>query len=205
MTERSPGPRPEYRTRLSLLERVKDRDQQAWEDLVYIYTPLVLHVCRRWHVEGPDADDVLQEVFGAVSAGIGQFRRDDEGDSRRTFRNWLGRIIRNKLTDFFRRRNRLPEALGDTAILTRPHLADGDGLPEEEPSAEALHLVCRRALELIRGEFEEKTWQAFWRTSVDSQPSGAVAAELKMTAVAVRKAKSRVLHRLKEQMGDVLD
>ena len=27
-----------------------------------------------------------------------------------------------------------------------------------------------RAVELVRGEFEERTWQAFWRVAVDGRP-----------------------------------
>ena len=43
------------------------------------------------------------------------------------------------------------------------------------------------------------------RTTVDEQPSTAVAAELGMTANAVRMAKSRVLRRLREELGDLVE
>jgi RNA polymerase sigma-70 factor (ECF subfamily) len=51
-------------------------------------------------------------------------------------------------------------------------------------------------------EFEERTWQAFWRTAVDGRSAADVGAELGMTPGAVRVAKSRVLHRLREELGD---
>src|SRR5262249_41472376 len=62
-------------TSLSLLGRVKADDQQAWQHLVGLYTPLVCHWCARWQVTGADADDVVQEVFLAVAAGIQKFQR----------------------------------------------------------------------------------------------------------------------------------
>ena len=65
--------------------------------------------------------------------------------------------------------------------------------------------MCHRALELLRGEFAAQTWQAFWRTAVDGQSAPAIAAELNMSPAAVRKAKSRVLHRLKEELGELAD
>jgi len=37
-------------TSLSLLDRVKADDQQAWQHLVGLYTPLVWHWCARWQV-----------------------------------------------------------------------------------------------------------------------------------------------------------
>src|SRR5262249_7352161 len=45
-------------TSLSLLDRVKADDPQAWQRLVGLYTPLVCHWCARWQVTGTDADDV---------------------------------------------------------------------------------------------------------------------------------------------------
>ena len=60
-----------------------------------------------------------------------------------------------------------------------------------------------RALGLIREEFEERTWAAFWRTAVEGRAAKDVGAELSMTPGAVRVAKSRVLHRLREELGDL--
>ena len=53
--------------------------------------------------------------------------------------------------------------------------------------------------------FEANTWGAFWRTAIDDIRATEVAEELGMTAVAVRKAKSRVLHKLKDEFGYLLE
>jgi RNA polymerase sigma-70 factor (ECF subfamily) len=55
----------------------------------------------------------------------------------------------------------------------------------------------------VRGEFEPRTWQAFWKTAVDGRPVKDVADELGMSPGAVRVAKSRVLHRLRDELGDL--
>jgi RNA polymerase sigma-70 factor (ECF subfamily) len=62
--------------------------------------------------------------------------------------------------------------------------------------------LLRRGLELIRGEFEPRTWQAFWLTAVEGRSPKDVAHELGMSDGAVRVAKSRVLHRLRTELGD---
>jgi RNA polymerase sigma-70 factor (ECF subfamily) len=63
--------------------------------------------------------------------------------------------------------------------------------------------MLRQTLERIRPEFEPRTWQAFWRTTVDDLSSSEVAAELAMTPGAIRKAKARILGRLRAELGDV--
>ena len=67
-----------------------------------------------------------------------------------------------------------------------------------------MHQVLRRVLETIRGEFEPRTWQAFWLVQVDGKGTDEVGAVLAMTPAAVRKAKRRVLVRLRQELGDLL-
>src|SRR5262245_59054250 len=52
--------------------------------------------------------------------------------------------------------------------------------------------------------FEERTWQAFWRAAVDGQAPAVIAEDLDVTPAAVRKARSRVLHRLRQEVGDLI-
>jgi RNA polymerase sigma-70 factor (ECF subfamily) len=79
-----------------------------------------------------------------------------------------------------------------------------DPTSADEEEAEA-GLVYRRAVELIRSEFEPRTWDAFWRSVIDGRPTDEVAAALGVSAAAVRKARSRVLHRLREHLGDLIE
>jgi RNA polymerase sigma-70 factor (ECF subfamily) len=64
--------------------------------------------------------------------------------------------------------------------------------------------LYRRALELVRAEFEPRTWELFWLTAVEGRPPVDVAAERGLTPAAVRQAKSRVLRRLREEVGDLI-
>jgi RNA polymerase sigma-70 factor (ECF subfamily) len=194
-------PPPSSATSPSLLERARADDAAAWDRLVALYAPLVLHWCRRHELQEQDAADVFQEVFQAVATHLGRFRKEQAGD---TFRGWLRTITRNKVHDHFRRLGREPGGVGGTDAQRR--LAQLPAAAPEEDSADdeqAERDLLHRGLELIRAEFEEKTWQAFWRTAVDSQSAADVAAELGMSPGAVRVAKCRVLQRLREELGDL--
>ena len=68
-------------TSLSLLERIKNGDHSGWQRVVELYSPLCSYWCRRWGIEGADADDVLQEVFRSAAESIATFHRECEGDS----------------------------------------------------------------------------------------------------------------------------
>jgi RNA polymerase sigma-70 factor (ECF subfamily) len=186
---------------MTLLERARANDSAAWERLLHLYRPLVLHWCLRSGVSGADADDVIQEVFAAVVSGLDRFRREQAGD---TFRGWLRGITRNKLLHHQERRRSQPIAQGGTDANLRMQEQPTPPLDSPDPPEEERELY-RRALELLRDEFEPAHWQAFWRTAVDGLTATAVAAELGINPAAVRQAKSRVLRRLREEMGDVLD
>jgi RNA polymerase sigma-70 factor (ECF subfamily) len=170
--------------------------------LVTLYAPLVFHWCRRRELQEQDVADVFQEVFLAVATHLDRFRKQQPGD---TFRGWLHTITANKIHDHYRRRGQEPGGVGGTDAQLR--LAQFPAPPdaEEDSAAEgqAEGGLFQRALQRIRAEFEERTWQAFWGTAVEGRRTGDVAEELGMSPGAVRVAKSRVLHRLRDELGDL--
>ena len=81
---------------------------------------------------------------------------------------------------------------------------DPISLEEDEAEQSIVHQVLHRTLDTIRGEFEERTWHAFWQVQIEGKSTSDVGAKLGMTAAAVRKAKLRVLARLRQEMGELL-
>ena len=191
-------------TSSSLLARVKARDQAGWQRLVRLYGPLVAFWIRRTGLQAVDAHDVFQEVFAAVARGIGQFHTDLPGDS---FRGWLRTVTRSKVADHHRRAADQPAAIGGSdahrqfqEIVAPSEVSEAIGDGDERDALKALRL---RALDLVRAEFESRSWTAFWRVEIDRQAARDVAEELGMTPAAVRMAKSRVLRRVREELGDL--
>ncbi|MBI2825096.1 MAG: sigma-70 family RNA polymerase sigma factor [Planctomycetia bacterium] len=189
-------------TSRSLLADARRADPTAWERMVRLYAPLVASWCRRWGVAEQDIADVLQDVFSSVAGHLDRFRKERPTD---TFRGWLSTIAHNKARDYFRRRAGEPAAAGGTeAAMNLQQIADpaAVGEPEEGTDDVLLDELLRKALSTIRGEFHERTWQAFWGVVVDGRTAGDVAADLDMRPGAVRVAKSRVLLRLRRELGD---
>jgi RNA polymerase sigma-70 factor (ECF subfamily) len=199
-----PGEQPaKANTSLTLLQRARANESGAWERLVGLYAPLVRHWCGMAGLQPTDVEDVTQEVFLTAAANLGSFRRDRPGD---TFRGWLRTLARNCLATVLRRQARQPVGAGGTEAQNKlQELADPNvELPEADEPAQIQGLY-RRALELVRSEFEERTWQMFWLSVVEERPAADVAAQFGVSAAAVRKARSRVLHRLKQEVGDAVD
>jgi RNA polymerase sigma-70 factor, ECF subfamily len=195
------GPRSTATFR-GLLERVRVDDAAAWHRLVDLYAPLVYRWCRRSGLPEQDAADIFQDVFQSVATHIAGFRKEKESD---TFRGWLRTITRNKIRDHFRKSAREPAGEGGSEALVRikalpdTALADADESGDEQ----ADRGLFGRVLSLIRVEFEPRTWQAFWQTAVDGRAANEVSADLDMTPGAVRVAKSRVLRRLRQELGEL--
>ena len=194
---------PPNSTSLSLLQRARDHDPEAWQRLVRLYGPLVFLWCRRSRLSRDDAADVAQNVWTAVWKHLRRFRRQRPEDS---FRGWLWKITQNKIHDIRDGRKRPdPPAVGGTAIkgfLDQVPLPESD---EVELAVSDKEVVMRQALDLVKVDFECRTWGAFWRVTVDDCAAADVAAELKMTVGAVYQAKYKVLHRLRDEMEGLLD
>ena len=163
-------------TSLSLLQRARDRDPEAWQRLVRLYGPLVFLWCRRSRLTRDNAADVAQKVWMAVWMHLAEFRRQRPEGS---FRGWLWKITKNKICDGWREPD--PPAVGGTGIqraIAQVPCAVSD---EVEPAVSDKEVVMRQALDLVKAEFEDRTWRAFWRVTVDDCAAADVAAELKMT------------------------
>ena len=189
-------------TRSSLLLRAAHRDAEAWRELVDLYGPLVAHWCRRCSLDVHSTADCVQDVFTSVAIALDQFSPQRESGS---FRAWLWTITRNKLRDHFRRSGRSAAATGgSTAMGLMQQVIDPSSVPDDEPTGDPqLQQLTSRALSQVRSEFESRTWQAFWRFVVDGIATSEVARELEMSEATVRQSRSRILRRLRQQLGDV--
>jgi len=184
-----------------MLHRLRSADGQAWDRMVEVFGPVVYQWCRRASVEPNDAADIAQEVFQAVSLHLSRFERTSR---EHTFRGWLWTITRNKIRDHFRAAKRRPLALGGTDANAQIQQLS-DNLDEElSNDDDSQCLIAHRVLEMIRGDFNEKTWQAFWRMAVKGEPSADIAADLNMNQESVRQAKARVLRRFRQEVEGLL-
>lgn len=185
----------------SLIRNARAGNEQAWNELVLIYGPLVLRWTQRYRIGQADADDITQNVFLTISKNLQYF---GQRSGQHTFRGWLWTITRHKVLDHFRLQRKLPES------MQPEQLANALGMQElsfDEPTQDVqrddLKVIVHAAMELIRGDFSEKTWQAFYRTVALGEAPSEVARELQMTAAAVCMCRGRVLKRLRETIDEI--
>lgn len=191
-------------TSVSLLERLQQEPNDAsWQRLVQLYQPLIETWLRRYLVPLADADDLVQEVLAVVVRELAHF---DHNGRPGAFRSWVRQITVRRLRDFWRARHYRPEATGETDFLDKlaqledPH----SGLSQQWNQDHDRHVI-RQLMELIRDEFQPTTWLAFEGVMLLGQRPAEVAARLGISANAVLLAKSRILHRLRQEGRGLVD
>jgi RNA polymerase sigma-70 factor (ECF subfamily) len=188
----------------SLLEGLRTQDPEAWRRAVHVYYPLVRKWCQGFGLQPQDTADVAQETFRTLAGAIGRFRREE---GKNSFRGWLWGITRKQVANYRRRQKASLIGAGGTEAQKR--LAQLPDESEQDASvvrpANERTLVLRRALGLLQAEVEPRTWQAFWRVVVEGQAPAEVAADLGLTTNAIYLLKARLLRRLREEFGELLD
>ncbi len=191
-------------TSLSLLDRVTNSsDSDSWDRLAELYVPLMRRWLRQYDVQHADADDVIQEVLAVVMQELHQF---DHNQQTGAFRNWLRRILVNRLRNLRRSRKYEPLARGTSSLLEQLNQLEDDGSEISRIwNAEHDQHVVSQLMEAVRPRFEAKTWEAFRRQMFDGQRADAVAAELNMPLSSVYVARSRVLSTLRREAEGLVD
>jgi RNA polymerase sigma factor (sigma-70 family) len=95
---------------IALVDRVCGGDQEAWNELIERYAPLVWSICVRYQLERQDIDDVGQSVWLSLVENIGDLRE------RAALPGWLASTTKHECLRVVR--------------AARRH--DRQGLPPEE-------------------------------------------------------------------------
>ncbi len=190
-------------TSMSLLGRAVEEDEQAWNQLVHLYGPLVQRWCRQAGLSDDDTADVFQETFQAVARKLGTFkpRRDVA-----SFRCWLKTIVRTKTIDHHRKANRQATGAGGTdAQLRISEIADPFSEESEEQAASEDAFIVQRAMDLIEKEFDPRNWSAFEQVAMKGRSATDVAKELGVEPQTIRQANYRIRRRLRLVLEDLVE
>ena len=183
-------------TRASLIIRLKDpQDVVAWDEFATIYSPVIYRVALKRGLQPVDAENLVQEVLASVANSVSKWlQRDDRGP----FRAWLFTIARNESINLMTRR------------ATRPLGHDGDTgadllarVPARSELTQQLELEYNRSIfqwaaNQVQPSVDEKTWQAFWLTSVENKTVADVADELQIKSGQIYCARSRIMAKIKK-------
>jgi RNA polymerase sigma-70 factor (ECF subfamily) len=183
-------------TRSTLLLRVKDRnDTGAWKQFYDLYAPFLYRYARGRGLARDDACEVRDQSMAVVFEHIGRFRYDR---GRGTFKAWLRKIADSRIGDMLRRRR--VRRIETTALNALAHPAPS--VEELWERCWKLHHLCY-SLERVRPLVSEASYTAFELLVFEELPVVEVSRRLGINRNQVYKAKSRVLHLVRETLEDL--
>ena len=180
----------------SLLIRLNQPgDQKAWSEFVRLYAPLIFYWARKTGVQVQDSRDIVQDVLAIVFQKLPEFKYDASA----SFRGWLRTITLNKHRESCRKAKRAVRA-NQSAILD---LAVANA--ESTWDMNYRQALVDQALELIRHEFQENTWNAVREFSTTNGKAAAIAEKHNVSVWTIYAAKSRMLTRLREVVDGLME
>ncbi len=182
-------------TRVTLLERLQDRhDQAAWQEFVGIYRNYLYVVVRNMRLSHHDAEEIVQAVFVKVWDRIQVF---SYLPAKGRFRHWLCTIARNQVIDFIRTRKSVESRGGNALALSE------ETLPEIEVMAETewKNYLANLALEEVRKDSSGPAFDCFL-AQLKGTGVAEIAADMGITENTVyvncNRVKTRILRKLRD-------
>jgi RNA polymerase sigma factor (sigma-70 family) len=189
-------------TRKSLLGRLKNQqDDDSWRDFFNTYWKFIYSVAVRSGCTDSEAEEVVQETIISVSKTMRGFKYDPAVCS---FKNWLMRIIRWRISDQLRRRGRQHERDGRSLLTEEDAVADGKLLVQPELDAvwqeEWERNLVDAAMERVKKQVSAEQYQIFHLLLIKKLPLSEVAAMLQINVGRVYLAKHRVSKLVKREI-----
>ncbi len=195
------GPLSAYKTRESLLLRLKDgRDNASWREFHDIYGRLIFGYSLHFDISHSEAEDIVQEVCIKVFRQIVRF---DYSPEKGRFRGWLKTITRNTVIDHLRRKQNRQKTSKEYRRHVERMLVDEAASDEEIWRKEWEKALCETAMERVRNRVGGETLRIFQRYVLDRESAKDVANETSLDANAVYAVKHRVLNYLREEVEKI--
>ncbi len=187
-------------THASLLARLSEgADAPAWDEFHARYRDLIRGFALRRGLQAADAEDVVQEVFLALAQALRTFEYQPE---KGRFRGFLKTIAIRVLGKRFARER---AGLGQTAAEHMIEAAPDESAHEDDWEVEWRQHHLRTAMERVRAEFRGSDLRAFQLLTGGPRDARSVAAELGISVDSAYQAKSRILKRLRELVGEQVE
>ena len=191
-------------TRQSLLSRLRDcEDQAGWREFFDTYWRLIYNVARRSGLADAEAQDVVQNTFIYLVRRMPKFRYDR---ARGSFKAWLRRVTRSRISVFRRRAEAQEPALPELA-LEEDDANVWESIPD--PAGDALDEIWQRewednlvkaALRRVRTKVSAQQLMIFELAALGEVPLKQVARKLDVSLMQVYLARHRVGKLFKEEV-----
>ena len=184
------------RTRSSLLRRVRDLDDATgWDEFDRLYRPLLVTYARQRGLRLEEADEIAQQCMTALVPRMQTFTR------KSSFRGWLRGMVDHKVSDFLTQ-SRKHRRAGTELLAQTP---DPGRTPEELWQQQWNHTHLAYCLDSLRIDYAPHTLQAFAMYVLQERPVKEISRRLGMTPNQIYVAKTRVMARIRERFGEMID
>ena len=193
-----------------MLSRLRDLDDhESWRTFFDLYWRLLYNVARRSGIDDSGAQEIVQETVISVARKMPGFRYDP---ARGTFRQWLLRITRRRISDQLRRIYRQPpsaevrsESLDENEQYAAAITDQSAGTIEGAWDEEWEKATFEAALARVRTAINPLHFQVFDYCVLKEWPASKVAATLNLNAAQVYLAKHRVAQAMKRAVREIND
>jgi len=183
-------------TRRSLLNRLKNwDDQEGWKEFFDTYWRLIYGVARKAGLVDAEAQDVVQETIIAVAKNMPGFDYDPAIGS---FKNWLLRLTRWRITDQLRKKlyersgQRFPrEEHLTTSLVEKASSSDSFDL-EKAWNEEWEKNLLEIALDRVKTQVSARHYQLFHLHVIQNVDARMVARRLRVKLAEVYYAKYKI-------------
>ncbi len=185
-------------TSLTLLDKIVNGDEIAWNEFYQRYQPVVLALAKYKGLDDAAAEDVCQQVMLAFFRQSKTFRFDP---NIARFRTYFGRIVNTRIADHYRKQKDKTSSSSKIKDDAEPCIPT----PEYESYflEEFRKTVWDDIYQQLKQRVSISTWQAFELYALQERPVEKVASFLGCSVNQVYQAKKRAVAILRKIIADI--
>lgn len=186
-SEKRNGGHTGFTTRSSHLRRLKNGEQEAWNEFYRKYRAMILAIGKKYHLPERESEDLMQEVAAACHQQLQTFIYEPV---HCRFRSFLFKVAENLSRNLLRKCKSAPSA---ELKIIQPDIVPG---LDEEIMREYQNFMLERSLLILKESVDSETYLAFEMLFIEGRPVSEVAAITGKTANALYSIKHRCLKKL---------
>lgn len=167
-----------------LIQRAKDKDEAAFEEIIDTYKPVVERFAFQFGIDRSNLADIVQETFIKIYRKIHQYHTGK-------FSTWIYRITLNTTRDFYRKQKRDRKLIQKSMEQQKENLSGSYYFEREE------HVLLHECIRRLDAKYKEPLILFYFHDKTYEEIG--VILQIKLAAVKTR------IHRAKRKLKDTYE
>ncbi|MFA1822513.1 RNA polymerase sigma factor [Virgibacillus oceani] len=167
-----------------LIQRAKDKDEAAFEEIIDTYKPIVERFAFQFGINQTNLGDIVQETFIKIYRKLHQYHTGK-------FSTWVYRITLNTTRDFYRKQKR------DQALVQKSMEQQKEKLPGGYYFEREEHLLLHECVQLLKPKYREPLILYYFHDRTYEEIG--IILQIKLAAVKTR------IHRAKGKLKEIYE